>query len=333
MRRRGFTLVELLVVIAIIAILVALLLPAVNSAREAARRMSCQNKIRNAALAILNYESARRVFPPGNLNHRQATKNGPPWNLIILPFVEDQAVKEAFDRAVGSNPTGYDVYDSTRFGALNRAGVGLYLCPTDSEVVDKFNKGFLASSYQAIAGSAYARQKPRYFVGTMSDFCGPVDFDGVLHQDGKVKVKHITDGLSKTAILGERWYQMRVWTAGAYWDRHPQGGWATTTPEGPVASSCSTAMKSIDARYPPNANFNVVGYYRSHDNNTDRPTMPPTGQKTVPFNFVPFGSFHPGGVNLAYADASMHFVTDEVDGLVYMGLASRNGGETVTFAE
>jgi prepilin-type N-terminal cleavage/methylation domain-containing protein len=328
-KRLAFTLVELLVVIAIIAILVALLLPAVNAAREAARRMTCQNKIRNSALAILNYESSRGVFPAGSLNHKRSAKNGPPWNLLILPYVEDTAVKEAFDAAVGTNPDNYDVYDSTRFGALNRAGVLLYVCPTDTEVVDKFNKGFLASSYQAVAGSAYARRQVKFFRGSMNDFCGPVDFDGIMHQDSKTRVKHVTDGLSKTVLLGERWYQMRVWTAGGYWQVHPQGGWATTAPEGPVATSCLTSTKSIDGRYPLNGSFDVIGYYRSHDNTTDRPTMPSTGQKTVPYNFLSFGSFHPGGANFAHADVSVHFFTNEIDTRVYEGLASRNGGEVV----
>src|SRR3954462_14274961 len=87
-KRLGFTLVELLVVIAIIGILVALLLPAIQAAREAARRTKCVNQLKNIGLACLNYESARKTYPPSSTNASNVNINGLSWHMLILPYVE-----------------------------------------------------------------------------------------------------------------------------------------------------------------------------------------------------------------------------------------------------
>lgn len=106
-RRGGFTLVELLVVITIIGILISLLLPAVQSAREAARRLQCSNNLKQLALALHNYTSALRVFPPGHISEVQATgtkwcythevNHGAPWTVLVLPYLEEKARYDEFD--------------------------------------------------------------------------------------------------------------------------------------------------------------------------------------------------------------------------------------------
>ena len=161
------------------------------------------------------------------------------------------------------------------------------------------------------------------------DSCGAVNYDGMLPQDTAVKAREVRDGMSKTAMIGERWYQMRVWTAGVYFSSHPGGGWATEAPKGPIRTACLSASKNIDSRYGINSDLDSVGYYRSHDNETDRPTAPPNAAKTLAFNDLPFGSFHTGGANFCYADVSVHFLTDGTDPQVLMALASRRGGEIV----
>ena len=329
--REAFTLVELLVVIAIIGILVALLLPAVQQARGAARRMSCQNKIRNSGLAILNYESARRKFPPGAINTKRANDNGPSWHVLVLPYLEEASVSEDIISQIRDNETNGDgSLNAYELDFVNELELTIYNCPSDGNGNDKFRADYTISNYFGVSGSAFSRNDQRnYIVGSENDFCGAVNFDGILIQDKPVAARKISDGMSKTLLVGERWYQLRVWTAGVYYSAHPDGGWATAKPDGPIRTSCMNASKNIDARYGIEPNFDVVGYYVSHDNDVDRPMMPSGAARTIRYNDLPFGSFHDGGANFCNADISTRFVTDNVDVEVLMALASRNGGEIV----
>jgi len=323
--RKAFTLVELLVVIAIIGILVALLLPAVQQARDAARRMSCQNMIRNAGLACLNYESALRAYPPGAVNAIRASLNGPSWHVVILPYVEEGALSDGIRQQIRDADGNINAYE---FTLANSTGVDIFTCPSDSSARDKFRSEFEGSSYSGVAGSAYTRNDTRQFLsGTQNDFCGVVNFDGMLVQDKAIKMREVKDGTSKTLMIGERWYQLRVWTAGVYFSVHPDGGWATEKPDGPLPTSCIASTKNIDVRYGINPNFDVVGYYAAHDNEKDRPTMPSGSAKTIRYNDLPFGSFHVGGANFCAADVSVRFMSDSTDPVVLAALASRNGSE------
>ncbi len=326
----AFTLVELLVVIAIIGVLVALLLPAVNSAREAARRLSCQNKVRQIGLACLNHETALGRFPSGALNNDRPNINGPSWQVLALPYVEDIALSQQIDQLIRNAAANNQAFDMYNLDQINKLRVDLYVCPSDNAGFDFGRQGAVVSrglgaNYSGVAGSAATRNDAKHFVGRTSDFCGAVNFDGILHQQSKTQHRHITDGTSKTALVGERWYQLRIWTAGGYW---VGGGFTPMKPEKPTANSCITSCKNVDMRYPINANFNVVGYYKQHENSRqDRPMMPAGGQRVIGFNDLPYGSFHPGGANFCYADDSAHFINDGVDPLVFAAIASKNGGE------
>src|SRR5262245_62107574 len=165
--RAAFTLVELLVVIAIIGILVALLLPAIQAAREAARRSSCQNNMKNLGLACLNYESTRKVFPPGAeyVAKLGSGFNGFSWNVVILPYMEESSaadiIKQAVEKRRAATPndplTAYDLP-----AEINQYAAELFRCPTDTkgEVIDDFNSAssaLVASNYFAVAGSAFSR--------------------------------------------------------------------------------------------------------------------------------------------------------------------------------
>jgi prepilin-type N-terminal cleavage/methylation domain-containing protein len=232
-RQPGFTLVELLVVIAIIGILVALLLPAIQAAREAARRAQCQSNLHNAALAVLNYESTRKVFPNGMSfdpgaapqytiaqNVQQLAKFGPNWIIDVLPFMEEQALRDAFDPASLKFPYTPGINDP---GAGNRniaargTPIPVLLCPSDA------NNRVL---YQGLTGSPhggnwarnnYAANAGRQFIHGNAGFNGaptgknaPLDkfwpencYRGVMGANTAVKLKQITDGTTKTIMLGE----------------------------------------------------------------------------------------------------------------------------------
>jgi prepilin-type processing-associated H-X9-DG protein len=146
-----------------------------------------------------------------------------------------------------------------------------------------------------------------------------------------IKLSSATDGLSKTILAGERWYQLRAWTVGVYWTSPPPGYSRTSKepPAGPIPGAFVSACKNIDDRFPINASLTGVGFYVIHDNATDRPVMPSGSRQTMSFNDLLWGSFHPGGANFAYGDGSVHFLPDDLDIDTFLALGSRNGDEAV----
>ncbi len=335
---RGFTLVELLVVIAIIGVLVALLLPAVQSAREAARRMSCQNNIRQIGLACLNFESARKRFPPGAEYLKfGGGKNGPSFLVFALPYVEEVALSADIQTQLKNNENNatWDVYQLV---GVNEKQLSIITCPTDPAAKDKFfgDRGHRASNYSAVAGSYQRRAGDASCNPNQSPppdcvrhgFCGAANIDGILHVGSRTKPRHVIDGLSKTLMVGERWYQLRSWSVGVYYDTNPSGGgWGTPVkPDKPIPS-CVSASKNV-ANIPINHSFQVDGFYVSHAPE-DRPPYIPGAPRIMTFNDLPFGSFHQGGANFCFGDGSVRLLPDALDQLVFQAQASRKGHEIV----
>src|SRR6476620_9948665 len=229
-KRDAFTLVELLVVIAIIGILVALLLPAIQAAREAARRAQCQANIHNVALAVLNYESARKILPEGmtydptdatDIPVQSLKHLGPNWIIKILPYLESQAVYDAFDPASMKAPFNPGINDA---GAGNRnittrgTVIPVLLCPSDPFNQIKFNGGSVwgdgwgRNDYAANVGRPELYGDPNNT--TQKYFAGPNNISwskpsvypctrGVMGPNAAVKLGQIIDGTSKTMMLGE----------------------------------------------------------------------------------------------------------------------------------
>ena len=327
-RPRAFTLVELLVVIAIIGVLVALLLPAIQAAREAARRMSCQNNLKQIGLACLNFESSKKVLPPGSTSNKSGV-NGFAWHTEILPFAEfsslageiqlqiEKLTKIETDRRTGEQtkvyPDPYAIGDK-----YNEFEISVYRCPSDSARYDdlaivNWGKYMQATNYAGVAGSAFARNDNEQFSGSKSTLNGPVNSDGCMYIDSKVKLKDVTDGTSNTFLAGERWYQVRSWLIGGRSD----GG----------SSQLFYAVKNIDATVPPNGEF-TAGYYRLHTTYGNDPPLPPGGQEILGLNDLYWSSFHPSGLIFLMVDGSVHFVSEDIDEVSWEAFGSRNGGET-----
>jgi prepilin-type N-terminal cleavage/methylation domain-containing protein/prepilin-type processing-associated H-X9-DG protein len=177
-RRRGFTLIEMLMVVMIIAVLIALLLPAVQSAREVARATQCRNNLMQIGVALGNYASTHRVFPPGVVNDKGPISNLPKgyhmgWAVQILPFLEQANLHRRIDFREGV----YAKANSTAF----ESGVRTFLCPSDW------------------------RPRSMSYMGCHHDIEAPIDSDnhGVLYLNSRVRYEDITDGPSYTILLGE----------------------------------------------------------------------------------------------------------------------------------
>ena len=297
--RSGFTLVELLVVIAIIGILIALLLPAVQSAREAARRMQCSNNLKQIGLALHNYHTTHRSLPYGA---NFPSGYGGTWAAMILSFLEQQNVYDQFDF---SKPIGH----ADNLPAA-RTVISSYICPSDS-VDDPLMGGRIQTPNTNAAGSMglwYPTSMGPTRDGTspsvscvfcpdgVGSFCcadtsdyGP-DGVGIMDRYSRVvRFSAITDGLSNTLMAGETLPAQCTFN-GAYNHNFPING--TTIP-------LNTFEESVD------------------------------GWNNLWYTACGFKSRHPGGANFLICDGSVHFLSDTIDYRLYNELGTRGGGEVV----
>jgi prepilin-type N-terminal cleavage/methylation domain-containing protein/prepilin-type processing-associated H-X9-DG protein len=344
---RGFTLVERLVVIAIIGILVALLLPAIQAAREAARRAQCQSQLHNAALAVLNYESARKMLPNGmnvpnpgaKIHLAQVSPDptlGPNWIIAVLPYMEEQGLRDSFDPKSLVAPYTLSIADPTTTGLNYKArGVEIpaLLCPSDSPnnriKFEAFGGNWARGNYAASAGRAFIWQ-PSTAVPSMDGTLTGTDAwtnkdntngysypceRGVMGPNVAVSLRQITDGTSKTIMLGE----IRAGIS----PQDGRGCWAL-----------GHAGASLIARYGggsdsdgPNADFansddvycvgcgDAGGAGSTCGPRTNGATIAEkmSAQEGVGFDAATIRSRHPGGAHVAYSDGSVDFINDDIE--------------------
>ncbi len=300
--KSGFTLVELLVVIAIIGILVGLLLPAVQAAREAARRMQCSNNLKQIGLASHNFESAFRFLPPAFIgDNSDALNSWPTWNALLLPFIEGGNQYSLIDphyRVADQPPLAYQTQNPT------------YLCPSRPPAVlsvnDFANPGGALTDYAASFGTAalYTNSVgaiiPAIPVSITTDSAGKLY---LAKWKAQITFASITDGTSHTTFFGEKHIRPNS-LRGKNEDR-----------------SAYSAVRNTHRR--------MMGKYVSSTVTEIRPLLPPNAQ-TPPLANSSFGSAHTGICQFAFGDGSVQSLSNSTDIEVLTRFATRNDGQVVS---
>lgn len=309
-RSKAFTLVELLVVIAIIGVLVALLLPAVQSAREAARRSQCQNNLKQIGLALHNFHSAQKVFPAGSIVSNEACEassghRGPSWTVQILPYMEVTALHDQFDLN-GNFAALMSVGEKSGNEALQDTPIAMFKCPSDAAP----QPGDPSLSYMGVQGGGI--QYDADCLTGNSPANRRVRFsNGILHTNGKVSSAKITDGLSNTFLVGEsRWWSFVHTNT----DFANYFSWASANRQEGRSSHVIVLAAAVDP-----INNPLVDYDSA---------VPWEGQNTLYLgtHTRAFGSRHPGGCHFAFGDGSVSFVNETIDINAYHQAGARNDG-------
>jgi len=341
----GFTLIELLVVIAIIAILIGLLLPAVQKVREAAARMKCSSSLRQLAIACHNFHDQNNRLPPGSANDTSPFGNGAvgwgsSWKVYILPYIEQGNIYNLWQF---NNNSGY-----VNTANLNIVGgnvsIPVYRCPS-SPAPDRGSRGgsnptngLMIDSYTGIAGSVipgFVGATPVYNVNCCNGGNSLATDNGILFAQSKVTMTGITDGTSNTILVGEQSDHLRdpnrqPLTAGYTSGFGPTGlyMWTMGAANTPPGSSGSTGdyrhFNCTSVRY----SINAVGIVAAGTVGTSATAHNAGVHNDGGTNF-PLSANHTGGVNVAMGDGSVRFLSNTTDLATLSALCTRAGGEVI----
>jgi prepilin-type processing-associated H-X9-DG protein len=323
-----------LVVIAIIGILIALLLPAVQAARAAAKRTQCQNKLKQLTLALQTYHSAYKVFPPGTVNLSPAAgavafgddpngRNGNgnigiggPWICFILPNIEQDVLHENFRIIESERPEVVDWFGHNNYvntAPIARQRLNAMDCPAHPPNEEQLDNG---TNMEHLARGNYAACYGRGGYGTANHVLSSVG--GMFGNNSKVTTGDILDGTSNTLAVSELKYRQFNSIGPSFEDS--RGVWTYGTMGGNVFSAQTGPNSAVPDRVWGCRNYPLEG-------------MPCTqGGSPWVTNFAAARSYHAGGVNASMADGSARFFSNNIALTVWNALGSRGGGEAIANA-
>jgi len=319
--RKAFTLVELLVVIAIIGTLIGLLLPAVQSAREAARRISCQNNLKQLTLGLLSYEVAKKTFPPGatgpsdsDPESQDGTTRSANWVIMILPFIEEQPLYAKFDQSKS-------IADSAN-AAARSTKLAVMLCPTDAyngapfmgtqgRYMQNFGDNWSRGNYGGNGGLGFACSFCHSYTGSTAQGWSNKRYRGMMGFNVSLPVPMVSDGMTQTVLLAELRAGIKPYDS--------RGVWALSG----AGSSATWANGSFSDANGPNCPYmfgdNLMDGQKLWDEFGGPDQLSATtgmgcwGNPTNGNNQATARSMHTGGVYVSMAGGSIRWITDSID--------------------
>jgi prepilin-type N-terminal cleavage/methylation domain-containing protein len=318
--RSGFTLIELLVVIGVVGILLALILPAVQRSRESARRVDCQNRLKQIGLALHNYHSSFELFPPGGVHLTtetpgtvplgdQFTDGRAPWTVLILPYLDEQPRHDRFDMATTFS-TRFDLRLLTPEPNLTEQYRPLtkYQCPSDlNSSADATHCNYAACQGGGTpddASEQTAGEVPRLFYD-----------NGLFFHNSSHSIGDISDGSTQTILVGETKY---VGTPAGFSSTDAWWSWAAAVRSHDFVASLFNISATVDPiNFPQNGEYTEEDVVRNHGVFQGANHG---GQQRV------YGSWHPGGALFLLADGSVRFLNENMSINVYRSLGTRADG-------
>lgn len=296
----GFTLIEILVVVAVIGVLIALMLPAIQSSREAARKTQCANNLKQIGLAMHGYMLNRGSFPPGYVSAVLADHDdaGPGWGWAaqIMSFMEEAALREHidFDEPIRSEAS----------KVVRMTSLPLFICPSDDlfePIIDIPSKSSTRIICQMAAANYVAS------AGTVRPTCKLCrdKFDGVFGRNRAIKPKELQDGLTKTLAVGER---ASRWSRPAIWG---------VVPNSKILDNQKVGLYAAGPAYVLGTTFNEGFNIETSLDEMDHGTIGTFAES--------YGSNHPGGAFFLFCDAAVRFVWDDADPAILNALSTRDG--------